>query len=388
MKKTFTFILFALFALQTFAQDIIVSFSGEILETETPVTLDSINIENLIQIASITILGNASINITTGEIISAIPMITEQLTFHVYPNPFNKSTNIEFYVRDNNIVHIMVSNITGQLIANWNRLLTAGRHNCQFYPENNGIYLITVHIDESTVITKAISFSKGNSKSEIIYQHPLQTETHNTMIKNGNSKDFPFTVGDALKYTGYYTDYATVMVDYPSESKSYTFELVDCMDYDGNKYQVVKLDNHWWMAENLKTNYTTAGDPLNGVNAYDDNENNVEEYGRLYTWESAMNACPEGWHLPNNAEWDELLSTQGSNTADNLREGGTSGFNAKMGGFLSEDSYGYIGKLGLHWTSTEFGDHATQKLIKINEPNVITENISKSCGLSVRCIKD
>lgn len=134
--------------------------------------------------------------------------------------------------------------------------------------------------------------------------------------------------------------------------------------------------------------YTASGDPLNEVYAFDNNEDYVEEYGRLYTWEAAMHACPDGWHLPTDAQWDEMISTLGQNATDQLREGGTSGFEAKMGGLKLGNSFRNMGELGLHWTSIENDDHATTKLIVFNEPNVNTDNNTKSCGASVRCIRD
>ncbi|MFC2086142.1 FISUMP domain-containing protein [Bacteroidota bacterium] len=159
-------------------------------------------------------------------------------------------------------------------------------------------------------------------------------------------------------------------------------------DFEGNIYHTIRIGNQLWMSENLKTINTSTGDQLNGVYAYNDNEDNVEEYGRLYTWEAALNSCPEGWHLPTNAEWNELISTLGSNAPNKLLEGGTSGFNAKMGGRLSGDSFGYIGELGAYWTSTSSDtDHATQKLIVLNESEVITDNTLITGALSVRYIK-
>jgi len=40
------------------------------------------------------------------------------------------------------------------------------------------------------------------------------------------------------------------------------------------------------MAENL--NYDTTGSKCN----------DCATYGRLYDWETAMKACPSGWHIP------------------------------------------------------------------------------------------
>ncbi len=44
------------------------------------------------------------------------------------------------------------------------------------------------------------------------------------------------------------------------------------------------------MAENLKTTHKADGSVLNSVYAYNDDENNVAEYGRLYNWQAALDA--------------------------------------------------------------------------------------------------
>ena len=189
--------------------------------------------------------------------------------------------------------------------------------------------------------------------------------------------------------------YSVTVTDSDDQTETESVEIfkqdsLSVIDFDGNFYRIVKIGDQWWMAENLKTTHAADGTPLNGVYAYNDDENNVEEYGRLYTWESAINASPEGWHLPSNEEWNELISTLGPNAADELKEGGSSGFDAKMAGHLSGGSYGYIGTFGAFWTSTESGDgtHAMRKLIIANESDIITDNELMNCGLSVRCIKD
>ncbi len=51
------------------------------------------------------------------------------------------------------------------------------------------------------------------------------------------------------------------------------------------------------MAENLNNN-------AQGSRCYEDDVANCAKDGRLYDWESAMTACPCGWHLPSAAEWD------------------------------------------------------------------------------------
>jgi len=93
---------------------------------------------------------------------------------------------------------------------------------------------------------------------------------------------------------------------------------------DGTTYKTVKIDKQTWMAENLKFNATGSkcyGEGGEAPSGYDDNghpiyttlsnaeiQDNCNNYGRLYNFETAMSACPKGWHLPSDDEWETLIN--------------------------------------------------------------------------------
>jgi len=169
---------------------------------------------------------------------------------------------------------------------------------------------------------------------------------------------------------------------------------------DGKIYKTVKLGKQTWMAENLayKLNY--------GCWAYNDDENNVATYGYLYNWETAKKACPPGWHLPSDEEWETLITCLGSKrvAGGRMKECDTihwkhpnddanniSGFSALPGGFRSGiGSYRNIRMTACWWSSSEndAGDVWVRALYYNNGKVDRNYDYFMRDGLSVRCIKD
>lgn len=83
------------------------------------------------------------------------------------------------------------------------------------------------------------------------------------------------------------------------------FEYGEMIDpRDGKAYKTIQIGSQTWMAENL--NYETVNSYC-----YENDPANCEKYGRLYTRDSLLNACPEGYHLPTAEEFATLISNVG-----------------------------------------------------------------------------
>jgi len=169
-----------------------------------------------------------------------------------------------------------------------------------------------------------------------------------------------------------------------------TYENGILTDLEGNTYSTIQIGSQIWTAEIWKCTHTTDGSVLSGVHIYNGSEAHLENYGRLYTWEAAIEASPTGWHLPNDDEWQVLINAVGSNPAAKLRIGGSSGLNIKLGGRrTASGSYGYLGAIGIYWTSLQSdADHVRVKLFAEGEINVLTDNTLMAGELSVRYIKN
>ena len=74
---------------------------------------------------------------------------------------------------------------------------------------------------------------------------------------------------------------------------------------DGEKYGYVEIKGRYWMTENMR--YNVKDSKLNPNNP-------SPLFGRLYNWEQAMKACPEGWRLSTNIDWISLERVFISNT--------------------------------------------------------------------------
>jgi uncharacterized protein (TIGR02145 family) len=184
------------------------------------------------------------------------------------------------------------------------------------------------------------------------------------------------------------------------------------------------------MAENL--NYAVQGSKCgNGSALSDEDTPTCDTYGRLYSWVTAMSLpsncsvldcesqlstkhrgiCPEGWHIPSDADWDKLLrfvdGKTGTSSLYLSPNGGydlkaTSGWNC---GYTAIDKYGFsalpggysygngfneVGIYGRWWSASQPRNtsNANHRYMSCGNDRVYYEESQKNYLFSVRCVKD
>jgi uncharacterized protein (TIGR02145 family) len=188
------------------------------------------------------------------------------------------------------------------------------------------------------------------------------------------------------------------------------------------------------MAENLNfnANGSKCGSVLTGDGfLVDDNTKACGTYGRLYDWATAMGfksscnssncfsgigakhrgVCPEGWHLPSDAEWLALTDFVGGSSTAGTKLKSKDGWNIDSDYIPSTDNYGFAalpggygglsiytgygvyfggaGSSGNWWSATESSNgHAWYRRMSYRGAGVLRDFSDKYSLFSVRCIKD
>jgi len=202
---------------------------------------------------------------------------------------------------------------------------------------------------------------------------------------------------------------------------------------DGNLYSYKTIGTQVWMTKNLAylpavspPNVWSNTEPYYYVYGYSGTvvseakaTTNYSTYGVLYNWIVAMNGaassssspsgvqgvCPDGWHLPSEAEWTTLINYLGISVAGGkMKEAGTthwlspntgatneSGFTGLPGGYKHNNStFYYLGTSGNWWTTYGIPSLYDASYISLHK-DVSSADIYSTdyqCGHSVRCVMD
>lgn len=211
-------------------------------------------------------------------------------------------------------------------------------------------------------------------------------------------------------------------------------------DVDGNVYNTIMIGGQCWMKENLRTRYyadytaLAQGEVLSDSVPYyylpSVEETELPLYGVLYNWSAVMGSqpssasvpsnvqgiCPDGWHVPSQAEWMALNHYVGSqaeyrcgsssnsigkalagtygwrpssstcDTGDTTTVHNATGFSALPAGHYPNNATGVTATF---WSSTESSEsQAVMRYLNYTTANFSKGDLNKSSAASVRCVKD
>ena len=234
----------------------------------------------------------------------------------------------------------------------------------------------------------------------------------------------PTAIGKAFHF------YATYNGTELAFSNVYKQKMIDYRDF--SQYNTIQIGNQTWMAENLKyyPQEYTIGSPtigsatqphyyVYGFDGVTQDPESMQQFtlgGILYNWAAALEGdtgsdtnpsgvqgiCPDGWHLPSQAEWQVLIDFVGAADAGvKLKDqrwwlpASTTftnpfGFSARPGGVrMTNGTYTGINNNG-YWITSDIVDAANMRSATISSTGSTVSFISaeKENAGSVRCVKD
>lgn len=184
-----------------------------------------------------------------------------------------------------------------------------------------------------------------------------------------------------------------------SSSSSVVFYQDDDLfdERDGRIYRTLTIGSQTWMAENL--NYEKEDSFC-----FEYEEGNCDRYGRLYSWESAQSACPDGWHMPSPEEFNTLIDLAGGKAVAGARLKAAVGWET---GAVSTDDYGFTalpaGRRGYYmdftdknlgayfWSNSRVQNSTAAYNMDLRfdtDSAMVRDNPDAHDGNSVRCVRD
>ena len=440
MKKGLLVIAF-LCALKANAQSYDISFTG----TGAANNVSTIKVENLTAGTSLTLTGDDILRLT---VTTGINFVNEQSSdLKIYPNPMTDKAKLLISPPVSGYAIVTVYDIAGRQLTQLKSFIENYNQEFALSGFKNGIYIVNVRGNNYQFSEKLICNGESDGTINI---EKISANLQSTDIKK-SEKDYKgirgtvemeYTTGDRLKLTGISGIYSTVVTDIPEANKTITFNFIPCTDGDGINYPIVQIGStkgttgnldpeankgvQIWMAENLRTTKYLDGDLIGSTSpptlnisgelepkyqwAYEGNEDNVTDYGRLYTWHAISDSrglCPDGWHIPTDADWTILTDYLGGElvAGGKLKETGfahwetyfdlatnETGFTALPGGSRSSTgTFLQMRYFGSCWSATEYdASSAWYRIMEFLSSSVTRDYMAftKKDGLSIRCVKD
>jgi uncharacterized protein (TIGR02145 family) len=210
--------------------------------------------------------------------------------------------------------------------------------------------------------------------------------------------------------------------------KEIILEYGTVTDMDGNTYKTVKINEQWWMCENLRTTRFNDGTalPFFAINdtlgwqagtGYKTIADSL--YGQLYNYQAILDPkgiAPEGWHIATDEDWKklersigmdssetELMAWRGQDEVNGILPQNSNNWPTASVHFgnnkyaLSINPGGVVLYNGMvsansleayFWTATHNPQQAIYRSISYQRTQIFRQYADMRYGMSVRCVKN
>jgi len=303
------------------------------------------------------------------------------------------------------------------------------KDSCVYAPTQSNAGDDQLIYDDSTSLQANIPVYGIGTWSVLSGTDGLIDDIHNPLSAFTGSFDSTYVLVWQIA-TGCASTSDTVVIEFEYTGSPFACPEIPSLVYEGRIYNTVLIGTQCWMKENLNvgTMITGTSTPsLNGtIEKYCQNNDTAQcaVYGALYSWNEMMaystapgsqGICPQGWHIPTDAEWCTLstyldpnvncssTSWSGPSVGAKLKESGFSHWSIPNTGATNESHFTALGSgdrypsgafsglnsYAVFWTSTLGPVNPYYRYLKYDNSNILRNSQSFiTNGFSARCIKD
>jgi uncharacterized protein (TIGR02145 family) len=358
------------------------------------------------------------------------------------PNSLLKSVSLLSSVMNYNISSSNTNSLfKGKMddIRIYNRVLTESEIHALYKEgfESNPFPVLSIkpvgNISKQSAVSECLITSDGGSPVTIrgfCWDTLPDPDTNNHSIRCGvGTGNFSYTLTNLIPNTTYYIKAFAVN----DRGIAFSYQRVFCTlpdkvyeevtDIEGNIYKTIRIGDQNWLAENLRTSTLNDSSPIRLIANSGDWRSELDTtpaycwfnydektfkfpYGGLYNWHTVntYKLCPTGWHIPNDADWDELANSLGGAdvAGGKLKESGISHWLLPNTGATNESGFSGLpvslaepgsaffplGSYGAWWSATD----GSIRLGSVRSTSRDSSNLekwfsSKYKELSVRCVQ-
>ncbi len=225
MKTKLLFILlFTIVSVQLSAQDYKINFALSVAN-EVP---DSVLVTNIDQNTNLTLQGDVVLHLVkTLTSINNIQSLTKAL--HIYPNPMQQSTTIEFHNQQKGNVSISIIDSEGRKLVQNSRILPAGNYAYKLSGLGIGAFIVNVSTNSSRlssiVLSTEATLRPPSIKLLEAQKRANSLKQANTSKSDTNAIQMQYNDGERLKFTAYLKAKTSIQEDIPTSSKTLTFDF-------------------------------------------------------------------------------------------------------------------------------------------------------------------